>query len=88
MPDWPSYKSSDSSIDEDEGGPIHISVGDEVRYFFLGIFGDKSLLHARLRLNHTKNDRLEQILIRECLQALFWGLSCDGYTGRGWGQGE
>jgi hypothetical protein len=51
MPDWPTYKSSDSSIDEDsidedEGEPIHISVGDEVRYFFLGKFGDKSSLRS------------------------------------------
>ena len=51
MPDWPTYKSSDSSIDEDsidedEGEPIHISAGDEVRYFFLGKFGDKSSLRS------------------------------------------
>jgi hypothetical protein len=46
MPDQPSRNSSDSSIDDDEGGPIYISVGDEVRYFFMGKFGDKSSLRT------------------------------------------
>jgi hypothetical protein len=45
-PDSPNHEFSDSSIDEDEGEPIHISEGDLVRYFFLGKFGDKSSLRT------------------------------------------
>jgi hypothetical protein len=45
-PDSPNHEFRDSSIDEDESEPIHISEGDLVRYFFLGKFGDKSSLRT------------------------------------------